>query len=621
MIDRLLSFSRLRKRLILLLVDATVLVAVLLFSFSIRLGYWFWPENDLIWVIIGAPIIAIPIFIQFGLYRGIVRFLGLQALWSVVKSVSLYALIWGVVGFMSAAEGIPRSVILINWLLAIMTIGGLRMLARWMLSDIGLTTNNDKKNVIVYGAGSAGRQLANALLQSGGYRPVAFIDDAGDLFGHHINGVNIYSIKNIELLIHKYSVDEVLLAMPSASHQRRHEIINLLEPYPILVRALPSISELAQGKVKISDLRDISIDDLLGREAIKPDQSLLEMNVKNKVVMVTGAGGSIGSELCRQVISLGASKLILFEQSELALYTIDKELSKSYVFPVLGSVVNQDRVEKVCRKFGVQTIYHAAAYKHVPMVEYNNTEGVVNNIFGTLKCAQAAINTNVEIFVLISTDKAVRPTNTMGATKRSAEKILQALSERQSTTKFTMVRFGNVLDSSGSVIPLFKNQIKTGGPVTVTDTKIIRYFMTIPEAVGLVIQAGAMGVGGEVFVLDMGKPIKIFDLATKMIHLTGLRVKNKSNPDGEIEIKITGLRPGEKLFEELLIGEDVQKTQHPMIMKAREEMLPWSELKVILEEIELAVTRYDQEKLRLLLIKLAPGFKPQCEIQDILYKD
>ena len=598
--------------------DSVALIGVLLAAFSIRLGYWYWPENDLLWVIFGAPLIAFPIFMQFGLYHGIVRFLGLQALWAIVKAVSLYALIWGIIGFMSAIEGIPRSVILINWLLAILSIGGLRMIARWMLSSANDLT--DQKNVIIYGAGSAGRQLANALLQSREYKPVAFIDDAKDLISQHINGIKVYSIDRVELLIQKYNVDEALLALPSASRQRRNEIINFLEPYPILVRILPGVSELAQGKIEVEDLREVSIYDLLGRESVKPQQSLLQENIKDKVVMVTGAGGSIGSELCRQIIKLGANKLILFEQSELALYTIDQELSKDHVFPILGSVVNQDRVERVCKKFGVKTIYHAAAYKHVPMVECNSTEGVVNNIFGTLKCAQAAINCHVEAFVLISTDKAVRPTNTMGATKRSAEMVLQALSDNQSVTKFVMVRFGNVLNSSGSVIPLFKNQIKDGGPVTVTDREIIRYFMTIPEAVELVIQAGAMGKGGDVFVLDMGKPVKIFDLAAKMIHLSGLEVRNESNPNGEIEIKITGLRPGEKLFEELLIGDNVSKTKHPMIMRAKEEMLSWGELSVILDSLEEAATDSNQETLRFLLMKIVPGFKPQCDIEDILYQ-
>jgi FlaA1/EpsC-like NDP-sugar epimerase len=619
LIDRLLLLSRFKKQLITLLVDAVVLIAVLLFSFSIRLGYWYWPEGDLFWLIFGAPVIALPVFLQFGLYHGIVRFLGLRALWAAVKAVSLYALIWGIVGLIFAIEGVPRSVVLINWLLAIMSISGLRMLARWMLSSAGAMFEG--KNVIIYGAGSAGRQLADALLQSTEYKPIAFIDDDKDLISQHINGIKVYSIDSIELLVQKYSVDEAFLALPSASRRRRNEIINFLEPYPILVRILPGVSELAQGKIEVEDLRDVSVDDLLGRESVKSELSLLQKSIKDKVVMVTGAGGSIGSELCRQIIKLGASKLIMFEQSELALYVINQELSKSHVFPILGSVVNQDRIERVCKKFGVKTIYHAAAYKHVPMVEYNNTEGVINNIFGTLKCAQAAINCHVEEFVLISTDKAVRPTNTMGATKRSAEMILQALSDDQKITKFIMVRFGNVLNSSGSVIPLFKDQIKGGGPVTVTDREIIRYFMTIPEAVELVIQAGALGTGGEVFVLDMGKPIKIFDLATRMIHLSGFEVKNESNPNGEIEIKITGLRPGEKLFEELLIDDNVGKTKHSMIMKAKEEMLSWDELGAILNSLEQAVENSDHEALRSLLIQIVPGFKPQCEISDLLYKN
>ena len=465
MIDRLLLLSRFKKQLITLLVDAVVLIAVLLFSFSIRLGYWYWPEGDLFWLIFGTPVIALPVFLQFGLYHGIVRFLGLRALWAAVKAVSLYALIWGIVGLIFAIEGVPRSVVLINWLLAIMSISGLRMLARWMLSSAGAMFEG--KNVIIYGAGSAGRQLADALLQSTEYKPIAFIDDDKDLISQHINGIKVYSIDSIELLVQKYSVDEAFLALPSASRRRRNEIINFLEPYPILIRILPGVSELAQGKIEVEDLRDVSVDDLLGRESVKSELSLLQKSIKDKVVMVTGAGGSIGSELCRQIIKLGASKLIMFEQSELALYVINQELSKSHVFPILGSVVNQDRIERVCKKFGVKTIYHAAAYKHVPMVEYNNTEGVINNIFGTLKCAQAAINCHVEEFVLISTDKAVRPTNTMGATKRSAEMVLQALSDNQSVTKFVMVRFGNVLNSSGSVIPLFKDQIKGGGPVTI----------------------------------------------------------------------------------------------------------------------------------------------------------
>jgi len=405
---------------------------------------------------------------------------------------------------------------------------------------------------------------------------------------------------------------------------RRNEIINFLEPYPILVRSLPGVAEIAQGKVKVSDLHEISIQDLLGRDPVPANHKLLNLNVADKIVMITGAGGSIGSELCRQVLLLKPKLLILYELNEFALYTIDKELLGLNVidikiFPILGSVNNTKRLSRVFKKFGVQTIYHAAAYKHVPMVEFNNTEGVSNNIFGTLNIAKTAINEDVETFVLISTDKAVRPTNTMGATKRFAEMILQALSAEQNGTRFTMVRFGNVLDSSGSVIPLFKQQIKEGGPVTVTDEEIIRYFMTIPEAVELVIQAGSMGQGGDVFVLDMGEPVRIADLARKIIHLSGLQVKDSDNLNGDIEIKYTGLRSGEKLYEELLIGDNVIGTDNPMIMRAQEDMMAWGKLKLILDELEVAVNDDNQKKLRALLIKAVPEFKPQCDIKDLLY--
>jgi FlaA1/EpsC-like NDP-sugar epimerase len=413
--------------------------------------------------------------------------------------------------------------------------------------------------------------------------------------------------------------------MPSASRTKKLAIIDKLEPYPVLVRMLPGVAELAEGKVSIGDLREVNIKDLLGRDVVGPNKELLSMNITKKVVVVTGAGGSIGSELCRQILFLKPKVLILYEMSELALYTIEKELSNigihsMDIYPILGSVNNKTRLSSVFKHFRVDTVYHTAAYKHVPMVEFNNTEGTDNNVFGTLSCAQVAIDTGVKTFVLISTDKAVRPTNTMGATKRSAELVLQALSAKQSSTKFTMVRFGNVLDSSGSVIPLFKQQIKGGGPVTVTDVNIIRYFMTIPEAVELVIQAGAMGTGGDVFVLDMGKPVRIDDLAKKMIRLSGLEVKDEAHPDGNIEIKYIGLRPGEKLYEELLIGDNVSDTDNPLIMRAQEDMMVWSELKPILDDLQIAIIDCNQEKLRELLVQIVPGFKPQCEISDILYK-
>ena len=620
MIKELIKLSRFQKQSIALLLDSIVILLSLWLAFSIRLGHWFFPSDQLAIVILGAPLLAIPIFIRFGLYRAITRYMGLKALWNIVKAVSLYALVWGVIGFMTAVDGIPRSVILINWLLAIMSIGGLRMLARWLLSD--LLIDIDRKPVLIYGAGTSGRQLADAFSQSNDYKPVAFIDDKKDLVRQSLNGIPIYSNTSIPDLINRYQIQEVLLALNTHSRQTHNKIINNLEQYPVRVRILPSMTELAQGKVKVDDLREVSINDVLGRDRVQPDLTLLQTDIKEKVVMVTGAGGSIGSELCRQILSLGARKLILFEQSELALYSIDKELNdhQEVIYPVLGSVTDQKRVERVCQKFFIETIYHAAAYKHVPMVEFNSTEGLINNVFGTLRCAQAAINSKVSTFVLISTDKAVRPTNTMGATKRTAELVLQALTDQQDTTRFSIVRFGNVLDSSGSVIPLFRQQIRQGGPVTVTDSDIVRYFMTIPEAVELVIQAGAMAHGGEVFVLDMGKPVKIFDLATKMIHLSGLSVKNNNNPEGDIEICITGLRPGEKLFEELLIGNNVTKTGHPMIMKAKEDKLSWQELEAALTQMQIALEDFNQSALRELLKKVVPGFKPQCDIEDILYQ-
>ena len=628
LIRLLLLLSRFNRQLVMLLVDSVLLVLILLSSFSVRLGYWYSPDISLVWLIFCAPIIAIPIFIRFGLYSAVLRYIGLKALWAVVYAVSLYSLIWGLVGFMMVVEGIPRSVILINWMLAMLGISGVRFLARFLLyKNVKFRNNNynNQKRVLIYGAGDAGVQLISALTYSGEFHAVGFIDDSKELQGRHISGLNIYSFDSIGSVIDKFKVEEVLIAMPSVSRALKLAIIDRLESYPVYVRTLPGVSELAQGKVNINDLRELSIQDLLGRESKVANQELLGANITNKVILVTGAGGTIGSELCRQIVFLKPKVLILYELNELGLYTIEKELSNIDlhsidVYPMLGSVNNKSRLNSLLKRFNVDTIYHAAAYKHVPIVEVNNTEGVDNNIFGTLNCAQAAIDNDVKTFVLISTDKAVRPTNTMGATKRSAELILQALSSIQSNTKFSAVRFGNVLGSSGSVIPLFTEQIKTGGPITVTDKNIIRYFMTIKEAVELVIQAGAMGMGGEIFLLDMGKPVRIKDLAEKMIRLSGLEVKDKSNPNGDIEVKYTGLRSGEKLYEELLIAGNIAKTDNPLIMCAKEDMLSWKELKPMLDGLRNAVDSNDHEKLRQLLMQLVPGFKPQCEIIDVLYK-
>ena len=625
-----LSLSRVVKRLIMMFVDVLLIVTILALSFSMRLGEWFWPQGDLVYLLFFAPLVAIPIFIKFGLYRAIVRYIGFKALWVIVQAVSLYALVWGVIVLLSGAQGVPRSVILINWILGMLLIGGSRIIGRWWFSDkksYSVNAFDKRKNVLVYGAGSAGIQLATALTYSQELNPIAFIDDEPTLSNHQIMGLKVHSSNNLGELVASMKIEEVLLAIPSVSRNRRNEIINNLEPYPVLVRTVPGVSELAQGKLKINDLNVVSINDLLGRDPVPPNQNYLRADITNKVVMITGAGGSIGSELCRQIIQLQPKKIVLFEQNEFSLYTIDQELIqknlKIDIAPILGSVLDSKQVERVCKTFSVQTIYHAAAYKHVPMIELNNFSGIENNIFGTLSCAEAAVLSNVETFVLISTDKAVRPTNIMGVTKRFSEMILQALSKKYNdkATNFSMVRFGNVLDSSGSVIPLFKKQIKEGGPVTVTDPAIIRYFMTIPEAAQLVIQAGAMSKGGDVFVLDMGEPVKILYLAKKMIHLSGLNIKDSNNPNGDIEILFTGLRPGEKLYEELLIGDSVLETEHQLILRSNEEMLPWSDLKLILNKLKTSVDKQNLEGARQALIEAVPGYKPQGDINDLMYLD
>lgn len=623
-----LSLSRVAKRSIMVVFDTLLIVTVLIFSFSMRLGEWFWPEDGLFYLIFLSPLVAIPFFIKLGLYRAIIRYIGFKALWAIVQAVTLYALTWSVIVLLSGVEGVPRSVVLINWILALLLIGGSRIVGRWWFSDTKFKSDfahENRKNIVVYGAGSAGIQLATALSYSKELNPAAFVDDNTSLFGHQIMGLKVFSSKELKTLIPQMKVEEILLAIPSASRERRKKIINNLESFPVLVRTVPSVADLAQGKLKIDDLNTISINDLLGRDPVPPNRDYLCANIVNKVVMITGAGGSIGSELCRQILRLNPKIIVLFERNEFALYSIEQALKKNNdeinVIPILGSVLDKEHVQHICKLFKVETIYHAAAYKHVPMIELNNFSGIENNIFGTLSCAEAAISANVETFVLISTDKAVRPTNIMGATKRVAEMILQALAKKHNdkNTKFSIVRFGNVLDSSGSVIPLFKKQIKAGGPITVTDAEIIRYFMTIPEAAQLVIQAGAMARGGDVFVLDMGKPVKILDLAKKMIHLSGLTIKSDSNPDGDIEILLTGLRPGEKLYEELLIGDNVLKTEHQLILRSKEEMMPWSELVLILQKIKKALDKKDYELAHQALVEAVPGYKAINGINDLIY--
>lgn len=619
---------------ILLLIDSVILILSLIFAFSIRLGYWYWPEGSLYWLIFLSPVIALPIFIRFGLYRSVIRYINFNLLWNIFKAVSLYALIWGILAYLSATKGIPRSVVIVNWIFAIVSICGIRMILRWLIM---IFNNSESINVAIYGAGSAGRQLSIALDASDEYNPVAFIDDDDRFFGSYIGGIEVYKLNDIEYLINKEKITEVLLAVPQMSGSRRREIINFLEPFRVHVRSLPGVSELAQGKVKIADLREVSIKDLMGRVSVEPNKKLMSLNISNKVVMVTGAGGSIGSELCKQILKIEPKVLVLYELSEIALYNIDKELSslnqnKIKIYPLLGSTTDKVRLDNVIESLKVNTIYHAAAYKHVPIVEFNSIEGVKNNIVGTLECAKSAIKFGVETFVLISTDKAVRPTNTMGATKRFSEIILQALNKNslflnelssqnsnQNKTKFSMVRFGNVLGSSGSVIPLFKEQISKGGPVTVTSREVERYFMSISEAVELVIQAGAMTKGGDVFVLDMGKPIKILDLAIKMIRLSGLELKDKNNPSGDIEVEFSGLRPGEKLYEELIIGNNTSKTENPMIMRAMEDMIPWEDLDATIMDLKEAINSSNHSRIQELLIKIVPEFTPEKEIFDHLF--
>ena len=625
MIEYLILLPVFIKRLIIIINDSVLIVFALIFSFSIRLGYWYFPEGNLLIACLGAPLIAVPIFIRFGLYRVVIRYISFSTIYSLVKAISLYAIIWGVVGFMSAIDGIPRSVILINWVLAILLVGGLRVLARVFFNNY-YKDNIKKKRVLIYGAGEAGVQLMYELRHSEIYTPVGFIDRNEELQGRRIEDLNIYAEETIPYLINKLKVNGILIAIPSTSSETRLLIINKLEKYPVEIRILRSLDSLNNGKVTIDDLHEVNVSDLLGRDASVPNQKLMAKNISNKVVMVTGAGGSIGSELCRQIMLLNPKILILYEISEFALYKVEMELNEKFlvnkvsIYPILGNVNNALRLSSTLKHFKVATIFHAAAYKHVPLVELNVTEGVSNNIFGTLCCAQEAITAKVENFVLISSDKAVRPSNVMGATKRSAELILQALSSEQKVTKFTMVRFGNVLGSSGSVIPLFQRQIKSGGPITVTDPNIIRYFMTITEAVELVIQACSMTNGGDVFVLDMGKPIRIYDLAKKMVNLSGLTIKDETNLSGDIEVKYTGLRPGEKLFEELLIGKNVDKTEVPLIMRAKEPMIEWRELELILDKIKESLAINDYIKIRELLIELVPEYSPKSTISDILAK-
>jgi FlaA1/EpsC-like NDP-sugar epimerase len=623
------SRSRYVKHSMTLLFDVAVITFSLWLAFSLRLGEFYWPTQGTIWLFAVAPFIAIPIFIKLGLYRAIIRYLGFHSLWVVVKAVSLYALLLAAFVLLTRIELVPRSVHIINWLTALLMVGGSRMIVRWWLAEPRLIIDKASSayKVVIYGAGASGVQVLDQLSSKKDMHIVGFIDDELSLHRRQIHNIRVHPFSHLSRLIEREGVTDVLLAMPSISRSRRNQIISLLEPYTVKVKTLPSLAEIAEGVVKVDDIRDVEIEDLLGRDQVAPDETLMKKDISGKVVMVTGAGGSIGAELCRQIAFLKPVELILFEHSEFALYSIEREL-KAYnsggeiiIRPVLGSVVDKERILQACKIAKVQVLYHAAAYKHVPLVEQNPREGIKNNIFGTLHTAEAAIEAGVEKFILISTDKAVRPTNTMGASKRLAELVLQALNDKPSgagSTQFSMVRFGNVLGSSGSVIPLFKQQIKQGGPVTVTDSKVVRYFMTIPEAAQLVIQAGAMSNGGDVFVLDMGEPVNITQLARRMIHLSGFEVKDENTPHGDIAIEFTGLRSGEKLYEELLIGDNVTNTEHVKIMRANEALLNWEELMLLLDRLQQAIDGNDDVAIRLVLTEAVSGYKPQCGVVNVL---
>ncbi|HBM09166.1 MAG: hypothetical protein CMK95_05260 [Pseudomonas sp.] len=652
---RLVRLPRRYKRLIQVSTDVVLVWAALWLAFLVRLGNFTFvdPLGGHAWLFGIAPLIAIPFFIRFGMYRAVMRYFGNDALMAIVKAVTLSALLLALAVYWrtDAPKVIPRSMVFNYWWLSLFLIGGLRLMMRqyfmgdWFSAD-SLTKFKGRDaslpKVAVYGAGAAGNQLAAALRLGRGMRPVAFIDDDPNLYNRSIAGLRVYSPKHIQQMIDEMGADEILLAIPSASRARRREVLETLEHYPLHVRSVPGFMDLASGRVKVEDIQEVDIADLLGRDAVPPQQALFEKCILGKVVMVTGAGGSIGSELCRQILLNKPQTLLLFEHSEFNLYSIHIELERTIeraslpvkLVPILGSIRNPERLLDVMRTWQVETIYHAAAYKHVPMVEHNVAEGVLNNVLGTMNTAQAAVQAGVANFVLISTDKAVRPTNVMGSTKRVAEMILQALSRETAPvvfnadgavhyvnkTRFTMVRFGNVLGSSGSVIPRFYQQIRSGGPVTVTHPKITRYFMTIPEAAQLVIQAGSMGQGGEVFVLDMGKPVKIAELAEKLIHLSGLSVRSEKCPHGDIAVEFTGLRPGEKLYEELLIGDNVSPTEHPMIMRADEEYVTWDALRGVLKKLLKAVEQDDYPQVRVLLREVVSGYVPEGEIVDLIYQ-
>jgi len=642
----LLKRSRLTKRLIVLLTDVGLCVLSVWLSYYLRLNEFIALSGIHLLPVTVSILFAIPIFIFSDLYRAIFRYSGLPAMIALSRAMLIYGVLFSAVftfyGFQNF--GIPRTIGLIQPLLLMFFVGAFRAFARILLGGLYISQINKEnlRKVLIYGAGSAGRQLASAMDQSHEMRVVGFLDDDPYLHGNVLNGLPIHNPVNLTEVLAKVDVTDVLLALPSVSRQHRNVILNSLTAHQLAVRTLPDLSDLASGRISVNDVRELDIDDLLGRDPVRPNLLLLNRNTQNKIVLVTGAGGSIGSELCRQLMQTRPTKLLLVEMSEFALYQIHQELltlraelltseESIEIIPLLASVCEKTRMQEIVQTWRPQTVYHAAAYKHVPLVEHNPAQGVRNNVWGTWVCAEVAAEAGVQNFVLISTDKAVRPTNIMGASKRLAEMVLQAFSQitpsssklgdahLKPSTCFSMVRFGNVLGSSGSVVPLFRDQIKLGGPITLTHPDITRYFMTVSEAAQLVIQAGAMGSGGDVFVLDMGQPVRIYDLARRMVNLSGLTLKDDVNSDGDIDITTTGLRPGEKLFEELLIGDNPRPTDHSKIMKAQDDFIPWDQLKPALDELNLTINANDVAGIRQFLQQLVPGYVPDEDIVDWVY--
>ena len=621
--NRLIRLPRARKRTLMLVADVVCIPVMLWCAIALKLGRW--PDGIATapWLYAAAVVASVPLFVRLGLYRAVIRFIGPRVIVAVLAGVTTSVLVLAAMNVLLGAKGIPYSGLAIYWAFAVVYVGGSRFIVRNMMS----VRAAGAERVIIYGAGAAGAQVATSLRLGGRYEPVAFVDDDPSLSGSIVAGIEVHLPGELPALIRDESVGSVLLAMPSQTRRRRQQILQALEPSPVKVMTVPDIGDLLSGSARIEDVRDVDASDLLGRDTVHPNEKLLDACIRGKVVLVTGAGGSIGSELCRQIVRLGPQRLVLLELSEYALYQIDRELHEimererlaTEVSPLLGNAHHKSRVREIAQAYGVHTVYHAAAYKHVPIVEQNVIEGIHNNVISTLNTAEASLECGVETFVLVSTDKAVNPTNVMGATKRMAEIVLQGMQQRSPRTRFCMVRFGNVLESSGSVVPLFRRQIAQGGPVTVTHPDVTRYFMTIPEAVQLVLQAGSMAEGGDVFVLDMGQPIRIADLARRMVLLAGLTVRDEGNPDGDVEIRYIGLRPAEKLFEELLIGTNVCGTEHPMIMRAMEHSLPWEQVQEFLRKLRVVMDQFDVRAACDLLREVVCEYRPNGEIVDTIW--